>query len=164
MAKSTFLTKLGGSEFRVLRLQEAPPGRDTLDTPQAVNAYLRAQLPGSPVYHPDVENFLVVYLSTRRKPIGWSVISTGTLDTILVHPREVFKGAIVANAAAIVLGHNHPSGDPSPSEADIKVTRDLMRAGQLLKIEVLDHLILGLRTPERPQDYCSLREAGFFTL
>ena len=116
MAKSTFLTKLGGSEFRVLRLQEAPPGRDTLDTPQAVNAYLRAQLPGSPVYHPDVENFLVVYLSTRRKPIGWSVISTGTLDTILVHPREVFKGAIVANAAAIVLGHNHPNEAPPQTD------------------------------------------------
>jgi DNA repair protein RadC len=66
------------------------------------------------------------------------------------------------SAAAVVLAHNHPSGDPSPSEADIKVTRDLIRAGQLLKIEVLDHVIIGRATPERPKDYASLRELGYF--
>jgi DNA repair protein RadC len=76
--------------------------------------------------------------------------------------REVFKAAIAANAAAIVLVHNHPSGDPTPSEADIKVTRDLIRAGQLLKIAVLDHVIIGRATPERPKDYVSLRELGYF--
>jgi DNA repair protein RadC len=89
-------------------------------------------------------------------------VSRGTLDTILVHPREVFKTAITANAAALVLAHNHPSGDPTPSEADIKVTRDLIRAGQLLKIEVLDHVIIGRATAERPRDYVSLRELGYF--
>ena len=89
-------------------------------------------------------------------------ISQGTLDTLLVHPREVFKPAITAGAAAIVLAHNHPSGDPTPSEADIKVTRDLIRAGQLLKIEVLDHIILGRATAERKRDYVSLRELGYF--
>ena len=86
----------------------------------------------------------------------------GTLDTLLVHPREVFRAAIAANAAAVVLAHNHPSGDPTPSEADIKVTRDLIRAGQLLKIDVLDHVIIGRATPERPKDYASLRELGYF--
>ena len=70
--------------------------------------------------------------------------------------------AIAANAAAIILLHNHPSGEPTPSEADIKVTRDLIRAGQLLKIEVLDHVILGRATQERPKDYMSLRELGYF--
>ena len=89
-------------------------------------------------------------------------ISQGTLDTILVHPREVFKPAIAANASAVVLAHNHPSGDPTPSEADIKVTRDLIRAGQLLKIEVLDHVIIGRATQERPKDFVSLRELGYF--
>jgi DNA repair protein RadC len=79
-----------------------------------------------------------------------------------VHPREVFKAAISANAAAVVLAHNHPSGDPTPSEADIKVTRDLIRAGQLLKIDVLDHVIIGHATPERQKDYASLRELGYF--
>ena len=62
----------------------------------------------------------------------------------------------------MVLVHNHPSGDPTPSEADIKVTRDLIRAGQLLKIEVLDHVITGRATAERPKDYASLRELGYF--
>jgi DNA repair protein RadC len=90
------------------------------------------------------------------------MLSQGTLDTILVHPREVFAPAIVKRASAIVLAHNHPSGDPTPSEADIKVTRDLIRAGQLLKIEVLDHIILGRRTDERPRDWVSLRELGYF--
>src|SRR2546423_973189 len=84
------------------------------------------------------------------------------VDTILVHPREVFASAISKKAAAIVLAHNHPSGDPTPSEADIKVTRDLIRAGQILKIDVLDHVIIGRSTPERTKDYCSLRELGYF--
>ena len=67
-----------------------------------------------------------------------------------------------ANAAAIVLVHNHPSGDASPSEGDIKVTRDLIRAGQLLRIDVLDHVILGRPTSDRPKDFVSLRELGYF--
>ena len=83
-------------------------------------------------------------------------MSIGTQDTILVTPLLVFRAAVIANAAAVVLAHSHPSGDPTPSEADIKVTRDLIRAGQLLKIEVLDHVILG------HDRYVSLREAGFF--
>jgi DNA repair protein RadC len=82
--------------------------------------------------------------------------SIGTLDTILVHPREVFRAALIAAAAAVVLMHNHPSGEPSPSEADIKVTRDLIRAGQLLKVEVLDHVIVG------NPNHCSLRSLGYF--
>ena len=89
-------------------------------------------------------------------------VTDGTIDTLLVHAREVFKHAIAANASAIVLAHNHPSGDPTPSEADIKVTRDLIRAGQLLKIDVLDHVIIGRTTPERAKDFASLRELGYF--
>jgi DNA repair protein RadC len=110
----------------------------------------------------EVETFQIVLLNTRRRLIRVVDISEGTLDTILVHPREVFKSAIAASAAAVILMHNHPSGDPTPSEADIKVTRDLIRAGQLLKIEVLDHIILGRATRERPKDYVSLRELGYF--
>ena len=110
----------------------------------------------------NVETLQVLLLNTRRRLIRVADITDGTMDTMLVHPREVFKAAIAANAAAIVLAHNHPSGDPTPSEADIKVTRDLIRAGQLLKIEVLDHVIIGRATPERPKDYASLRELGYF--
>jgi DNA repair protein RadC len=129
----------------------------TLDTPERVVDWLREVNRSYPV-----ETFQVVLLNTRRKLIRVERISQGTLDTILVHAREVFKLAIAANAAAIVLVHNHPSGDPTPSEADIKVTRDLIRAGQLLKIEVLDHVIIGRATKDRPKDYVSLRELGYF--
>lgn len=110
----------------------------------------------------EVETFQAVLLNTRRRLIRVEKLSQGTLDTILVHPREVFRAAISANAACVILVHNHPSGDPTPSEADIKATRDLIRAGQLLKIEVIDHVILGRATAERTKDYASLRELGYF--
>jgi DNA repair protein RadC len=128
-----------------------------LDNPAAVAHMLREE---NRVH--EVEHFSVVLLNTRRKLIRVERITQGTLDTLLVHPREVFKSAIAAGAAAIVLVHNHPSGDPTPSEADIKVTRDLIRAGQLLKIEVLDHVILGRPSNARAQDYASLKELGHF--
>jgi DNA repair protein RadC len=128
-----------------------------LDTPERIADLLRED-----VRNLAAEQFLVVLLNTRRRHIKTERISQGTLDTILVHARDVFRSAITANAAAIVLVHNHPSGDPTPSEADIKVTRDLIRAGQLLKIELLDHVILGRATQERAKDYASLRELGYF--
>jgi DNA repair protein RadC len=128
-----------------------------LDNPDAVADLLREE---NRQY--EVEHFQVLLLNTRRRLIRVEQISQGTLDTILVHPREVFKSAIAANASAIVLVHNHPSGDPTPSESDIKVTRDLIRAGQLLKIDVLDHVIMGRASQDRKQDYASLRELGYF--
>lgn len=128
-----------------------------LENPEQVANFLREEFRLL-----DVETFKVVLVNTRRRLIRTEKISDGTLDTILVHPREVFRSAIAGNAAAIILAHNHPSGDPTPSEADIKVTRDLIRAGQLLKIELLDHVILGRATPQRPKDWSSLRELGHF--
>jgi DNA repair protein RadC len=95
-------------------------------------------------------------LNTRRRVKGHYLVSVGTQDTILVHPREVFRLAIMTAAAALVLTHNHPSGEATPSEADVKVTRDLIRAGQLLKIEVLDHVVMG------NPGHSSLRELGYF--
>jgi len=136
-------------------LQDESP---VLDNPENVVALLRAKN-----LVKNVETLQVLLLNTRRRLIRIAEdITEGTIDTLLVHPREVFKSAIAANAAAVVLAHNHPSGDPTPSEADIKVTRDLIRAGQLLKIDVLDHVIIGRATPERQKDYVSLRELGYF--
>lgn len=135
------------------RREESP----VLETPATVVNFMResARLR-------NVESFQVLLLNTRRRLIRVEDISEGTLDTLLVHPREVFRAAITAGAAAILLVHNHPSGDPSPSEADIKVTRDLIRAGQLLKIEVVDHVIIGRATADRVKDYSSLKELGYF--
>jgi DNA repair protein RadC len=126
-----------------------------LDNPENVVQLLRDQN-----LVKNVETLQVLLLNTRYKLICVEDISDGTRDTILVDPSSVFKKAIETGAAAIVLVHNHPSGDPSPSEADIKSTRDLIRAGKLLKIEVLDHIIIGRATAERPKDYASLRELG----
>lgn len=128
-----------------------------LDNPEAVVALIKGQN-----LVKDVETLQVLLLNTRRRLIRVEEVTDGTIDTLLVHSREVFRQAIAANASAIVLAHNHPSGDPTPSEADIKVTRDLIRAGQLLKIEVLDHVILGRAAEGRPKDYVSLRELGYF--
>jgi DNA repair protein RadC len=135
------------------RREESPP----LDNPATVVQFMRETNRLR-----NVEEFQVLLLNVRKRLIRMEEISHGLLDTILVHPREVFRAAIVANAAAIVLVHNHPSGDPTPSEADIKVTRDLIRAGQLLKIEVVDHVIIGRASAERAKDWSSLREMGIF--
>jgi DNA repair protein RadC len=135
-------------------LQDESP---VLDNPENVVRLVRAKN-----LLLETEQFQALLLNTRKRLIRAAKISDGTLDTILVHPREVFKSAIAANAASIVLVHNHPSGDPTPSEADIKVTRDLIRAGQLLKIEVLDHVIIGRAMEQRAKDYASLRELGYF--
>ena len=129
----------------------------TLDSPERVADLLREE---NRAY--EVEVFQVLLLNTRRRLIRVEKISQGTLDTLLVHPREVFKHALSANASAIVLVHNHPSGDPMPSEADIRVTRDLIRAGGVLKIDVLDHVILGSTSQTRARDFVSLRELGYF--
>jgi len=138
--------------------EEAAPEAKLLDTPERAADLLREETRIQPV-----ETFYVILLNTRRRLIKKVLISQGTLDTILVSPREIFYPAIIHRSAAILLAHSHPSSDPTPSEADIRVTRDLIRAGQLLKIEVLDHIIMGLRSTERPRDFVSLRELGFFS-
>jgi len=150
------LRRFGTLQARTMaaELHAEPP---LLETPDAVVNLLREENRLLAV-----ETLQVILLNTRRRLIRTETISQGTLDTLLVHAREVFKVAIAANAAALILAHNHPSGDPTPSEADIKVTRDLIRAGQLLKIEVLDHIIMGRATQERPKEYASLRELGYF--
>src|SRR5262249_10247112 len=123
-------------EFKVIALRECPtPERMQIcDTPELAADYWRAPVPTPPYYHGEIECFVVLLLNTRRRIRGHHFVSMGTLDSILVHPREVFRAAVIAGASAIVLLHNHPSGEPAPSETDIKATRDLIRAGQLLKI------------------------------
>jgi DNA repair protein RadC len=135
------------------RREESP----VLDNPATVTSFMRENNRLR-----NVESFQVLLLNTRKRLIRVEEISEGLLDTVLVHPREVFRAAIVANAAGVLLVHNHPSGDPAPSAADIKTTRDLIRAGQLLKIEVVDHVIIGRASAERACDYASLRELGHF--
>ena len=98
--------------------------------------------------------FAILWLSTKHRVIAYHEVSRGTLDATLVHPREVFKAALLANAAAIVLCHNHPSGEPTPSPDDLQLTRRLVGAGALLGVDVLDHVIVG------DGRYYSFKESG----
>jgi len=91
------------------------------------------------------EHFVIFYLDSRNQEIQRQVISVGTLNASLVHPREVFEPAIVNNAAQIIVAHNHPSGDTAPSEEDLEITKRLVEAGKLLGIELLDHVVVGGR-------------------
>lgn len=95
----------------------------------------------------DREVFLACWVSNRNEVLGWELVSMGGLDTTAVFPREVFKGAILAGAAGIIIAHNHPSGQTSPSKDDIDVTERLRKAGSILGIVVLDHLILSHNRP-----------------
>lgn len=147
----------------ILRECPTPPEIISCDTPEKVMEYYNLHVKTHQYYNPDVECFFVLLLNTRKRVKGHVLISTGTMDTLLIHPREVFKVAIVESAACIILIHNHPSGDSFPSDADIRVTRDLIRAGQLLKIEVCDHIIMGNKEASPVgRGYCSLREFGSF--
>jgi DNA repair protein RadC len=148
-------------EFKILRIRECPPG-PSVETPEQAAAYWRQNILTADWFDPAKEAFVVLVLNTRRRIIGHNLVTLGTLDTCPVHCREVFRPAICAAGSAIILMHNHPSSDPTPSEADIRVTRDLIRAGQLLKIEVLDHVIVGEPTSEGSRGWISLREAGHF--
>jgi len=107
----------------------------------------------------DMENqpnevFAILCLNTKNKVAGAHIISQGSLSSSIVHPREVFKAAIANNAASIILAHNHPSGDPEPSREDIETTHRLVNAGNILGINVLDHIIIG------DGRYISLKEQG----
>lgn len=120
-------------------------------TPDDVVGVVRGRLKGK-----KKEHFLALLLDTRSQLIRVSEISIGSLDTSIVHPREVFKEAISASAASVIFAHNHPSGDPEASEDDIELTKRLARAGEIVGIDVLDHIIIC------DKKYLSLKRQGLF--
>jgi DNA repair protein RadC len=123
--------------------------RPRLSSPRQLAAHLLPQYGAGAV-----EQFGIVMLDTKHRVIRVKIISTGSLDATVVHPREVFREAAAASAAAIVLFHNHPSGDPTPSPDDVVLTTRMVSAGDIMGIEVVDHLILA------DQRYYSLIESG----
>jgi DNA repair protein RadC len=127
----------------------APGARIQLRSPRDAAAHLLPAFGSRPV-----EQFGVVLLDTRHYVLRTTVIAIGTLNATVVQPRDVFREALAAGAAAIVVFHNHPSGDPSPSTEDIELTRRLAAAGSLIGIDLVDHVILG------DVRYCSLKETG----
>ena len=123
--------------------------RAQMTSPRAVAEYLLPQYGNR-----GVEQFGVVLLDTKHRVLRSTVLSVGTLDASIVHPREIFREAVAGGAAAIVLFHNHPSGDPEPSREDTRLTERLMTAGKMMGIEIIDHIILG------DARYFSYREKG----
>ena len=111
--------------------------RPVLRAPEDVVAEVRSQLKGK-----KKEHFLVLCLDTRNRLINRRLVSMGSLDTSIVHPREVFNEAVSSYAASVIFAHNHPSGDPEPSKEDIELTKRLARAGEIVGIDVLDHIIV----------------------
>ena len=122
----------------------------TISSPKDAYEMIKEQLEGL-----DREQFIIACLNTKNEPTNISVVSVGSLNKAIVHPREVFKTAILSNAASIMAFHNHPSGETTPSQQDIQLTNRLYEAGELLGIKLLDHLIIGDGT------FTSLKEKGY---
>lgn len=139
----------------VVRVQLVREGVLPYRTRQVCHPADAAALAAEHIGGADREHFVLIMLDTKARVLAVHTVSIGTLDSSSAHPREVFKAAILANAAGIVLAHNHPSGDPAPSPQDIEVTRRLAECGRLLGIEVLDHIVIG-----DAGRYASLKERG----
>ena len=121
----------------------------TITSPQSVVKAVRARIKDKAKEH-----FMLIILNTRNKVTSINNVSVGTLNASLVHPREVFRDAIRQSASSVVLAHNHPSGNETPSEEDLKITKRLVEAGKIIGIEVLDHIIIG------KDGFCSFKEKG----
>ncbi|MCF7855426.1 MAG: hypothetical protein K9N51_11560 [Candidatus Pacebacteria bacterium] len=125
----------------------------SMESPAEVARYMRVLLHDS-----RQEEFHVLLVNTKNQLIGVKRVTIGLVDRSQVHAREVFFSAIESNASRVILCHNHPSGDPTPSAQDISCTKSLVSAGKIIGIEVLDHVIIGKKTRNRPRDYLSMRE------
>jgi DNA repair protein RadC len=129
----------------------------SLDRPEKVFDYLRSAFEENPMQ----EAFYCVYLDRKNHPLARHMITLGTATSTLAAPREVFRGAILAGATALVVAHNHPSGDPAPSAADVQITRVLRDAAKIIDIDLLDHVIVGdAKADPRSMGYYSFRESG----
>ena len=148
------------AEFKIVRLRECPVDNPILAEPPQVEKFWREHVVNSPGYNSEHECACVILLNTRRRMIGFELLSQGTLDMLLIHPRDVFRMATARNAAAAIIAHNHPSGDPTPSDADIKVTNNLIRAGEMMQIELVDSVVIGAEA-HKPSCF-SIRSLGYW--
>ncbi|KUK48281.1 MAG: DNA repair protein radc [Actinobacteria bacterium 66_15] len=141
---------LGSLELGRRASLRSPHVRPVVSRPDDVVRLCAPQLRGS-----DREHFWALALNTKNQLLRTIEVSVGSLNASIVHPRELFKEAVKVSAASVVVVHNHPSGDPTPSGADIQLTRRLVKAGDVLGIEVLDHVVIG-----DGGDHTSLRDLG----
>jgi len=147
-------------EVRVQTVRETGLVGESVQKPETVVKVWRESVATAQWYDPEKEAFVAMLLDRKNRVKGWNMISLGTVDASLVHPREVFRAAVVDSAASVIVAHNHPSGDPTPSAEDLRVTRQLVAAGKVLGIPVLDHIILGTEAV-LPPGYVSLRDRAY---
>jgi len=143
-------------EVKINCVRECPGS--ICDTPIKSLEYWESSIATSPWYSPEREQLIVLILDARLRTVAHSIVSVGTLNETGCHPRDVFRPAIAMNAYTVVLMHNHPSGDATPSAADYRVTRAIKDAGQMLQMPLTDHIVVGSRTDKTP--YYSFKEAG----
>jgi DNA repair protein RadC len=144
-------------EAKIVYQLVASGQKSALKTPQEVAEYLQSAFDSNPLQ----EMFYAVYIDRKSRPIARHMISLGTLTSALVGVREVFRGAILAGAAEMIVAHNHPSGDPAPSSADIQITRQLAEAAKIIGIPLCDHVIAGDKDSDPlAKGYFSFRATG----
>lgn len=143
------LTVLAGIELGRRLSRKSPGERAVIRSPQAV-----AELVMPHLRYENKEYFMAILLSTKNHVLSQPVISIGSLNASIVHPRELFREALRYAAASVILVHNHPSGDPAPSQEDVILTKKMVQAGQILGVSVLDHVIIG------DGKYVSMKEKG----
>lgn len=130
--------------------------RTELRSPRTVYDYLIGDL-----RYETEENLVLLMLDSRKQLIRRSLIARGTLTSVPANPRSIFRAALISNAACIIMAHNHPSGDPSPSNADVELTKAIAQCGELMRIPLFDHVILGTEAPGRALPYYSFRKNNF---
>lgn len=143
----------------VVSEQSLPYNLTAMDTPEKCHEMWQKYVAVQPDHEPEKETLVVFLLNARLAPFAWHRVSLGGASETSAHPREILRPAIAANAHGFVLMHNHPSGDPTPSRDDERVTRRLIEASAFMLVALLDHVVIGTPAPGRTP-YYSFREAG----
>ena len=140
--------------------EEYEARKHRMDSPKAVFDFWKTVISKKPDFEPEKENLITILVDTRLKPIAYNLIALGALNECIAHPREIFRPAIAASAFGFILSHNHPSGDPSPSEMDRQLTAQIKKGAAILQLSMLDHVIVGDERSASGTPYFSFKEAG----
>lgn len=151
--------KYSFGEFRIISVREPTP-RVLAETPQISFDYWMANVKTAPAFQDEKEHLVIVLLNTKLETIGWNLVALGSLNECTCSPREVLRTALIGNAYGFILMHNHPSGDPMPSDADRRVTRRIREGAEACGLKMMDHVVIGEKSPDRVNPYLSFREHG----
>jgi DNA repair protein RadC len=159
------MKKYKTTEIKLMTVREMETPAGLCDSPSAMMEYWQTAITPAAWHSPDRECVVVVMLDAKLKAFAHALVAVGTVNECSIHPRDVFRPAIHLNAVSVCIMHNHPSGDPAPSAADYRITRAIKEAGELLRIPLTDHVVIGTPNAGSAHDICktgyfSFREAG----